>query len=167
MAMTRKKMDKAFFLAAKKNDLGKVKELCGKGADLAVKDDDDGWRPLHWAAWHGNLPMVEFLVDAGADIASGDNWDEQPLHKAAWMGHEPVVKFLLEHGSDPAAAAEDGDTPMDCATKRKNLPVLALLERWNAPEMREKLRREGYAETVRDHWRRIAGHLPSSPRPAL
>ena len=39
--------------AAKKNDVGLVKELIGRGADLDGVDDEWGWTALYWAAWKG------------------------------------------------------------------------------------------------------------------
>ena len=34
--------------------------------------DQNGWTPLKWAAMNGRLPMIEYLVEKGADIEAKD-----------------------------------------------------------------------------------------------
>lgn len=53
----------------------------------------------------GNEPLVEFLLDHGADInARSDRWDTTSLDVAAAANGVAVVKFLLAHGAKIAGA---------------------------------------------------------------
>lgn len=42
------------------------------GADINLRSSD-GRTPLHWAAFRNNIPMLQFLIDNGADITLEDN----------------------------------------------------------------------------------------------
>jgi ankyrin repeat protein len=48
-----------------------VKLLCDKGAQIEAKDRY-GWTALRYAAEVGNLTIVNFLLDRGADMMSLD-----------------------------------------------------------------------------------------------
>ena len=51
--------------------------------------------PLHLAASHGHLSVVEYLVNQKADINAINNDDWSPLHYAAINGHLNVVEYLV------------------------------------------------------------------------
>jgi ankyrin repeat protein len=54
---------------------------------------------LQLAARNGDLPMVRFLVEHGADLNAQAGVVHTPLIIAAEKGNLPVVKLLLEHGA--------------------------------------------------------------------
>ena len=67
--------------AAEAGSLPRVKRALAEGA-VVDAEDEDGHTPLMSAAWHGNLELVKYFVDAGADPnrwAQGDT----PLARAA------------------------------------------------------------------------------------
>jgi len=53
--------------------------------------------PLHWAAFHGHLSVVGFLINQRADINALANGypSGTPLHFAANNGHLSVVEYLI------------------------------------------------------------------------
>ncbi|XP_032112476.1 protein phosphatase 1 regulatory subunit 16A isoform X1 [Sapajus apella] len=61
-------------------------------ASLSAKDQD-GWEPLHAAAYWGQVPLVELLVAHGADLNAKSLMDETPLDVC---GDEEVRAKLLE-----------------------------------------------------------------------
>ncbi|WP_435017420.1 ankyrin repeat domain-containing protein [Tundrisphaera sp. TA3] len=64
------------------------------------------------AARHGQLGMVDLLLDHGADIEGMDDLGSRPLIEAASNGHTPVVRRLLERGADLDADAWCGRTAL-------------------------------------------------------
>lgn len=55
---------------------------------------------LHYAARHGHLDVVEYLVRrVGIDVDVYNNDYKRPLHEAASMGHLACVSYLLREGA--------------------------------------------------------------------
>lgn len=79
-----------------------VGELIAAGVD---PDYLDGFKlqgtPLTIVCERANaLPIVEVLVNAGADINASKNPSGcTPLHRAAEYGDEEVVSYLIQHGA--------------------------------------------------------------------
>ena len=65
-----------------------------------VFSDKKGRTILHWAAFYGFLPIVEFLVQNDAEINSADDEGWTPLHYAAVQDHVDVVRYLVQKGAD-------------------------------------------------------------------
>jgi hypothetical protein len=75
---------------------------------------------LHVAAQTGELSIVQFTLDHGADAKVADTTGRTALHSAAAEGHESIVKLLLDNGADMSATDEDGDTALLAAALRGN-----------------------------------------------
>lgn len=57
-----------------------------------------GTTPLHRAAGSGELPMVEFLVERGADPEARDpTFDATPADWARFLHHDDVAAWLADH----------------------------------------------------------------------
>ncbi len=55
---------------------------------------------LHYAARHGHLDVVEYLIQRiGMDVEVYNNDYKRPLHEAASMSHEACVRVLLREGA--------------------------------------------------------------------
>lgn len=67
--------------------------LLARGADPNLAQAG-GWRPVHQAAAHGNLALVELLVRHGADVEPRSEDGRTPLSMAREAGHDEVVRFL-------------------------------------------------------------------------
>lgn len=50
-----------------------------------------------------NLPLVEELIQAGADVNELDGNQDAPLVMASYKGYDKIVKALLEAGADVTA----------------------------------------------------------------
>lgn len=78
-----------------------VQLLINEGADpnLGSSNPPRG-APLHQASFHGNIQVVQCLLDNGADV---DLYCEElgtPLQAACLEGHIQLVKLLIERGAD-------------------------------------------------------------------
>ena len=78
---------------------------------INVFDDENDLTPLHYAARHNSVEVVQLLISHGSDVnAKSDNgWT--PLHGAAHNSVE-VVQLLISHGSDVNAKNWRDETPL-------------------------------------------------------
>lgn len=129
-----------------------VRRLLAHGADATVRIDLDHGTPLHWAAWGGDLALVEALLDARADprVATGPS-KRQSLHSLVDHAEKsaPVLRALVARGADINAPDASGWTPLHCAVaERREHAARALLDagasresRTTAPRREERLRK--------------------------
>lgn len=97
-------------------DIGTVERLLSAGHPTNVRDHC-GWSPLHEAANHGHVEIVEVLLkhDANVNDPGGASCKGvTPLHDAASCGHFSVMQLLMEHGANLTLKTHDGDTVLDC-----------------------------------------------------
>jgi ankyrin repeat protein len=76
--------------------------LLERGADVNQRCESDHACPIHFAAGSGQLEIVRFLADGGADLEAADN--DHQLNVLGWatsLGrcHEKVARFLLSRGA--------------------------------------------------------------------
>jgi hypothetical protein len=57
------------------------------------------------AAYHGHLPVLETLIDRGADVNARDSGGLTALMVASHAGHQEVVTALLSRGAEGKSAA--------------------------------------------------------------
>ncbi len=82
----------------------------------AIDSNRQRLTPLHGRAEHGDLPMVQLLLEYGADVHA-DSCMGTPLHAAVGgFQHEPpatwkdVATCLLTHGADVNAQSQQSET---------------------------------------------------------
>lgn len=82
------------------NQLETGQALLGAGADVNARaiDADCGETGLQWAASNDDVPLAEFLLDAGAPV-DGLNDDRRPLAQAVWYGCSKARDLLLARGA--------------------------------------------------------------------
>ena len=109
------KVARAVLSAAKKGDLAVLRAAIDADSGLLWARDKDGSTPLHCASWKGHHVIVEFLLDAGADLDdqnSNGHWGTTPLHAAAHGNQKRVAEILLERGADMKQKNLNGKTPL-------------------------------------------------------
>ena len=90
--------------------------LIDQGADVSATDDD-GWKPLHFAARYGHKEVARLLIEEGADASAADSDGRMPLYFAVKNGHDAVARLLIDRGADVSAANNDGRKPLYFAAK--------------------------------------------------
>jgi ankyrin repeat protein len=109
------------FDAAALGDVDRLTELLDADGDLVKSYSEDGYTPLHFAAFFARGPAVRLLLDRGADVGavSRNDMEVQPLHSAVAANAREVVAALLNAGADVNARQAGGFTPFMAAEKEE------------------------------------------------
>lgn len=106
-------------LAASEHDYVEVvKEIVKAQPNLAkCAHDEDGYTPLHRAAYSNHIKIIRLLLLSGADAnaRTDDNWT--PLHSAARWGNARAASLLIHNGADVNAVTEGGQTALHLAAE--------------------------------------------------
>jgi len=111
---TRNRQDESPLMLAAINGLTEIcQQLIRKGADV----NKPGWTPLHYAATHGHLEVMNLLLENYAYIDAASPNGSTPLMMAASYGTPMAVKLLLEAGADPMLKNDLGLSAIDFAQR--------------------------------------------------
>lgn len=91
---------------------------------------DDGFTPLHLAAFFRHPEAARLLVERGAQVdvvARNEELQVTPLQSAAASSGEETAALLLERGADPNVQQRGGFTALHAAAQNGDLPLAALL----------------------------------------
>jgi ankyrin repeat protein len=115
-------------IAAGQGDLGMVRYLLGKGADI------DLCSPLAAAAGGGYTDVARLLIDKGADVDNGGMAGDSPLEYAAHENHSDMIQLLLQAGAAPDGGGR-GEPLWIASYRGYNDVVLQLLEAGADPDL--------------------------------
>lgn len=83
---------------------------------------------MHWAAYKGELSIVQLLDHLGLPVDDVDGYGQTPLHLAALRGNFSVVEYLvLDADARTDRKDRNGSTPADLAFKKGQRKVAAFL----------------------------------------
>ena len=139
MAIAEARTDLDVFEAAGMGDIERLRTLLDADPSLANAWSDDGFTPLHFAAFFGHPEAAKLLADRGAGLEARSTnkqfaLDATPLHSAAAAGERDVIDVLLDAGADVNAVQHGGYTPLlEAAASGKAELADALLERGADP----------------------------------
>jgi uncharacterized protein len=134
-AIAASRSDLDVFEAAAIGDVERLRELLEGDASLAAAWSEDGFTPLHFAAFFGHPDAAKLLVERGADLEARSTneqfaLDAAPLHSASAAGQLEVCRVLLDAGADVNAVQHGGYTALLDAAANKNQELVDfLLER--------------------------------------
>jgi len=84
---------------------------------------------MHWAAYKGELSIVQLLDHLGLPTDDVDGYGQTPLHLAALRGNLPVVEYLvLDADAMTERRDKNGSSPYDLAVKKGQRKVAAFLQ---------------------------------------
>ncbi len=119
--------------AAAAGNLERVRRLVQADRGTVNSYSHDGFTPLHLAAFFGNSAILDFLVEAGADVnAVATNGSLlRPIHSAAAHSQNQVAQNMVEtlvvHGADVNVKQQGGFTAIHTAADNGNLPLAQYL----------------------------------------
>lgn len=91
-----------------------AKALIRKGARVDARDKE-GTTPLMWAVNRGNLPLIQFLLDAGADVNAKDRVKYNESTVLMYAQRVDVAEMLLRQGADPSLCNASGENAWEYA----------------------------------------------------
>jgi len=130
--------------AASMQDPFYLETLVAKELDMFA-EDVHGYQPSHYAAMHGFISGLEFLIKKGGSEAlnARSRDGSTPLITAIQHERLEAMKYLLSHKASFSALA-DGYTPLHCALHSGNLPIIQeVLNSGQAPQWINHISKEG------------------------
>ncbi|WP_264336365.1 MULTISPECIES: ankyrin repeat domain-containing protein [unclassified Wolbachia] len=125
---------KKLFSAIGKGNFQKVKECIEEIEYKQIKNEVLNYekyymKPIHHATLFGNLKILEFLCNRGADVNTSisNRYLSTPLHIAARHDKLEIAKFLLDRGANVNATNYKGFTPLYLASDDCHLDMVKLL----------------------------------------
>jgi ankyrin repeat protein len=118
----------SLFEAAAVGDVAAVRRRLSEGWEIEDRSDD-GYTPLHMAAYFGRLEVARLLLERGADrnpVSSNDS-RVTPLHSAVSARHRDLAGLLLALGASANAVQKGGSTPLHTAAHNGDEAIVDLL----------------------------------------
>jgi ankyrin repeat protein len=124
--------------AAYEGNLIEVERLIAEGADInafaEINDSSSSgytwsytYTPLGGASATGHIEIVKLLIQNGADVNAGCQFDRTALMQACDYGNIEIVKLLIQNGAEINATAFMGSTALMDACNSGNLEIVKIL----------------------------------------
>lgn len=108
-----------------------LRRLLGRSKKRVDAYSEDGFTPLHLAAYFDQAGAAAILLERGADIEARSKNPNlphvTPLHSAAAGASTEVARLLLDAGADPNAVQPGGWTALHSAAANGNVELCRLL----------------------------------------
>ena len=120
---------------AKDGNAETVQTLLKKGADIEIKDRENGSTPLLWACQNGHTNIVKILLQNGANLFANSYCGNTVLHFAVESGEVELVEMLVKKGLNidgqntvnPNFFVEGTLSPLNAAIFEDKMEILTLL----------------------------------------
>lgn len=76
-----------------------IKKAIERGANINLKENTYNWTALMEASYYGNLNLVKFLVENGANVNIKNQHGHTAICRASLTNKIEVVKYLKENGA--------------------------------------------------------------------
>ncbi|XP_061898206.1 ankyrin repeat and SOCS box protein 2-like isoform X1 [Entelurus aequoreus] len=109
-------------------DVEAVNELAATSPHSLMRENPEGWIPLHHAAYRGQAECLRTLLKLHLSSADKRTLQEQTALLLAVSGvHLSCVTCLLESGADPDISGKNKETPLYAACRLDNVDIVSLL----------------------------------------
>jgi len=126
--------DEALKMAAADDDLESVERLLREGAHINARKGAYKTTALMEASVQGNVEVMRFLVENGADVNLVDKDGWTALMGATVEGRLESVKLLLELGAQVDAENDKGQTALVMASGPGHTEIREALLKYGAEE---------------------------------
>jgi ankyrin repeat protein len=141
-------------------DAALLGRLATSGISILLDEPASELTALHLAAGAGHVPVVELLLQRGADPRSLRQNKFSPLHAAAMHGHTAVIERLLAAGASPNVQTDPQlYAPLHSAAWAGHDAAVAALLAGGALPLSSNHRQETPAETARRNGHRTTADL--------
>ena len=119
---------------AHSDGLPMIKTLLQSGADATVEDSTwfDHRTPLHEVAMKGSEPMVQLLLEYGADSNARDLKGQTAADLARAAGHEKIAELLNRNNRGIDARGGNGETALHMAAENNHYNAVEEILKYNA-----------------------------------
>ncbi len=118
----------ALYEAVRKQSIDMARMLIAKGADVNfVNEQNIGATPLMMAAAYNEIPIVNLLLETGADVNLPDTNGDPAINWAAYYGYTDVAEQLLKAGADTEQVGHGN--PREIAMRRGHQDFVRLMAR--------------------------------------
>ncbi len=107
-------------------DRASALKLLAAGSDVNARGPD-GTTALMWAAYHGDVELVQRLLKAGADVEARNRYGASALSEAATIGSAQIIEALLQVGAAADTPNPEGETPLMVVARTGNVEAAGLL----------------------------------------
>ncbi|XP_062869225.1 DNA-binding protein RFXANK [Trichomycterus rosablanca] len=108
-------------------ETSRVKTLLASDKSLLNSQDERGFTPLMWAAAFGEIEMVQFLLEKGADPKTFARERESALSLASVGGYADIVSILLKCDVEVDSYDWNGGTPLLYAVRGNHIKCVEAL----------------------------------------
>ena len=124
--------DQALRMAAEDGDLEEMSRLLEEGSQINAKVGDYETTVLMEVSVRGNVEVMKFLIEKGANVNLSDKDGWTAIMGAVVQGHLESVKLLLSHGAEVNAKNDNNQTALMMATEKSSQEIRDTLLEYRA-----------------------------------
>jgi uncharacterized protein len=117
--------------AARDQQASDALALLAKGADVNATAPD-GTTALMWAVHYDEVPLIDRLLEAHANVRLANQFGATAMSEAATFGNTAVIKKLVHCGADVDSPNADGQTALMILARTDNVKAAEFLIRHGA-----------------------------------